>query len=260
MVRWDPGLYGTFADERARPFLDLTSRLDGLSPARVVDLGCGTGELTATLADRWPEAEVLGIDSSAEMLADAETVAAGRANLRFRQQAIEEWEPSGDVDLVVSNAALQWVPGHRDLLRSWLPRLHPAATVAVQIPGNEDSPSQVLLRQLAAEPRWAGALDGVGTVISRVGSMREYLDVFLESGHRVEGWETTYQHVLAGDDAVLQWLSGTRLRPYLAALGPSADAFVDELRPRLRAAYPAEHSATVFGFRRLFIVGRLVPT
>ncbi|WP_290472678.1 methyltransferase domain-containing protein [Leifsonia sp. 71-9] len=259
MVRWDPGVYGTFADERARPFLDLTSRLDGLSPARVVDLGCGTGELTATLADQWPEAEVLGIDSSAEMLAAAEAVASDRANLRFRQQAIQEWEPTADVDLVVSNAALQWVPGHRELLRSWLPRLHPAATVAVQIPGNEDSPSQVLLRQLAAEPRWAAALEGVDGVIARVGGMRDYLDVFLESGHRVEGWETTYQHVLTGDDAVLQWMRGTRLRPYAAALGASADAFIDELRPRLRAAYPAEHGATVFGFRRLFVVGGPVP-
>ncbi|MFF2050498.1 methyltransferase domain-containing protein [Leifsonia sp. NPDC058194] len=259
MVRWDPGLYETFADERARPFLDLTSRLGGLSPARIVDLGCGTGELTATLAARWPDAEVLGVDSSAEMLAAASTASAPaeHPNLRFRQQTIQDWEPEAGIDLVVSNAALQWVPGHRDLMRSWLPRLRPGATIAVQIPGNEDSPSQVLLRQLAAEPRWSVALDGVGDAIGRVGTMREYLDVFLETGHRVEGWETTYQHVLTGDDAVLRWLSGTRLRPYLAALGPAADAFLDDLRPRLRAAYPSRDGATVFGFWRLFVVGTI---
>lgn len=260
MVRWDPGLYGVFADERARPFLDLTSRLDGLRPSRVVDLGCGTGELTATLASRWPEAEVLGVDSSAEMLAATAELAAAHPNLSFQRGTIEDWEPDGSVDLVVSNAALQWVPGHRDLLRSWLTRLRPGATVAVQIPGNEDSPSQVLLRQLAAEPRWADALDGVGSVIARVGALRDYVDVFLEAGHRVEAWETTYQHILTGDDAVLQWLSGTRLRPFLAALGPRGGAFVEELRPRLRAAYPTRHGATVFGFRRLFFVGTVTTS
>jgi trans-aconitate 2-methyltransferase len=255
MVRWDPDRYRAFADERARPFLDLTSRLDGLTPERIVDLGCGTGELTATLADRWPDAEVLGIDSSPDMLAATGSLAASHPRLAFRHQAIESWEPDGEVDLVVSNAALQWVPGHRELMRAWLDRVRPGATIAVQVPGNEDSPSQVLVRELAAEPRWADALAEAGSAIPRVGSMRDYAEVFLDGGHRVEAWETTYQHVLRGEDAVLDWLSGTRLRPYLAALGAEADAFVDELRPRLRAAYPSVAGATLFPFRRLFVVG-----
>ncbi|WP_223359124.1 methyltransferase domain-containing protein [Leifsonia sp. ZF2019] len=259
VVRWDPERYRAFAEERARPFLDLTSRLDGLTPSRIVDLGCGTGELTATLADRWPDADVLGIDSSPDMLAATGPLAAEHPRLAFQEQAIEGWEPDPDVDLVVSNAALQWVPTHRELMRGWLTRLRPGATIAVQVPGNEDSASQVLVRELAAEPRWADALAGAGSAILRVGTMRDYVDVFLDGGHRVEAWETTYQHVLPGEDAVLGWLSGTRLRPYLAALGARADEFVEELRPRLRAAYPTVSGATLFPFRRLFVVGTARP-
>ncbi|WP_235493564.1 methyltransferase domain-containing protein [Leifsonia sp. Leaf336] len=258
MVRWDPQRYQAFADERSRPFHDLVSRVADLQPACVVDLGCGTGTLTATLAERWPEAEVVGVDSSPDMLAAAAPLTERHPRLSFVLQSIDDWEADDDLDLIVSNAALQWVPRHRELLRSWLPRLRPGTRIAVQIPGNEDSPSQVVLRDLAAQPEWADALADAGAAIPRVGSMRDYLDIFLEAGHHVEGWETTYQHVLTGEDAVLNWLEGTRLRPYRQRLGDRADAFVDELRPRLREAYPGVHGATVFGFRRLFFVGTIV--
>lgn len=257
MARWDPQQYLAFSDERSRPFSDLLSRVAGPRPARVVDLGCGTGRLTATLAELWPEAEVVGIDSSPEMLSAAAPYAERYPNLAFVLQSIDDWEPDPGIDLIVSNAALQWVPGHRDLLRSWLPRLRTGARVAVQVPGNEDSPSQIVLRELAGRPEWAAALSDVGADIPRVGGVRDYLDIFLEAGHRVEAWETTYQHVLTGEDAVLDWLEGTRLLAYRQRLGSRADAFVAELRPLLREAYPPAHGATVFGFRRLFFVGTI---
>jgi trans-aconitate 2-methyltransferase len=257
MVTWDPARYLTFADERSRPFHDLLARVGGGAPSKVVDLGCGTGELTATLAARWPEAEVLGIDSSAEMLASTDRLTAEHPGLSFAQHRIQDWRPTPDTDLVVSNAALQWVPDHRELLQSWAGLLQPGTRIAVQVPANEDSPSQSLLRELAAEPRWADTLETANSVIPRVGAIRDYLGIFLAEGHRIDGWETTYQHILTGEDAVLHWLEGTRLRAYRAALGDRADAFVAELRPRLREAYPMVDGVTVFPFRRLFFVAAI---
>lgn len=124
-MKWDPAKYVQFGDHRHRPFFDLTGRVDAESPAQVVDLGCGPGNLTATLAERWPGADVVGLDSSAEMLAKAEAVAQGTPSLRFAFMDIAKWMPSEDTGVVVSNAALQWVPGHQDMMRSWLAALRP---------------------------------------------------------------------------------------------------------------------------------------
>jgi trans-aconitate methyltransferase len=160
-MKWDPAKYVQFGDHRDRPFFDLTGRVDAESPMQVVDLGCGPGNLTATLAERWPEADVVGLDCSAEMLAKAEAVAEGTPCLRFALMDLTEWMPSAETGVVVSNAALQWVPGHQDMMRSWLAALRPGSWFAMQVPGNFNAPSHALMRGLAGSSRWAPNLRGV---------------------------------------------------------------------------------------------------
>ena len=173
-MKWDPAKYVQFGDYRDRPYFDLTARIRADAPRHVVDLGCGPGNLTATLAERWPEAEVLGLDSSPDMLAQAEHHAARATNLSFGLADIAAWSPSPETDVVVSNAALQWVPGHRELLPRWLAGLRPGAWFALQVPGNFNSPSHALMRALAESERWADRLAGVLRHDDAVGEGAEY--------------------------------------------------------------------------------------
>jgi trans-aconitate 2-methyltransferase len=251
-VRWDPAQYSRFAGERDRPFFDLTSRIDAVAPRHVVDIGCGQGRLTATLAARWPDAIVEGFDSSPEMIADA----AGLPGVTLSVADAADWRPSADVDVIVSNAALQWVPGHQQLMARWASALPSGGWVAVQVPGNFDSPSHVLMRRLAADERWAAKLQGVVHHADAVGTLESYAVVLLDAGLDADVWETTYIHVLHGDDPVLEWIRGTGLRPILAALSPSdASEYSRQLAAELRQAYPPGPHGTLFPFRRVFAVG-----
>jgi trans-aconitate 2-methyltransferase len=251
-MRWDPAQYGRFANERNRAFLDLTARIDATAPRHVVDVGCGPGHLTGLLAERWPQATVEGIDSSPEMIA----AAAGVSGVTFSIGDAAEWRPTGDVDVVVSNAALQWVPRHQRLMGEWAAALPRDGWLAVQVPGNFASPSHVLMRSLAEEPRWASDLAGALRHDDAVGTPQSYVSVLLDAGLVADVWETTYLHVLGGDDPVLEWMRGTGLRPLLGALSPQdADEFSAVYAARLRAAYPRGPHGTVFPFRRIFAVG-----
>jgi trans-aconitate 2-methyltransferase len=256
-VHWEPAKYAQFGDHRQRPFFDLTGRIDAAAPREVVDLGCGPGNLTATLAERWPEARVVGVDSSPEMLSKAEAHAEQAANLEFRLGDIAAWTPSQETDVVVSNAALQWVPEHRELLPDWLAALRPGAWFAFQVPGNFSSPSHTLLRELAESPAWRARLDGVLRHDDAVAEPAAYLDIMLRAGCAADAWETTYLQVLPGENAVLEWVRGTGLRPVLAALSPEdAAEFERGYGQRLAEAYPATEYGTVFPFRRIFVVAR----
>ena len=256
-MKWNPATYVQFGDHRQRPFFDLTSRIDAAAPREVVDLGCGPGNLTATLAERWPAAKVVGLDASAEMLAKAETQAGASANLEFRLGDIAAWTPSPGTEVVLSNAALQWVPEHLNLLPAWLAALRPGAWFALQVPGNFTSPSHTLMRELAESQAWAAKLDGVLRHDGAVADASRYLDIMLRAGYAADAWETTYLQVLPGDNAVLEWVRGTALRPVLAALSPAdADAFERDYGERLAEAYPSTEYGTVYPFRRIFAVGR----
>jgi trans-aconitate 2-methyltransferase len=259
---WDPTTYLAFADERSRPFVDLVARVGAEQPSLVVDIGCGPGQLTASLARRWPTARVLGVDSSPEMLAEA-AAHADPGRLDFERGDAATWSPPGPVDVVVSNATLQWVPGHRALLPTWVSWLRPGGWLAVQVPGNFDAPSHVELRALAGEARWAARLRDAGLLrgavedVAPVAEPADYAGDLAELGCRVDAWETTYLHLLTGEDAALGWVRGTALRPVLARLGEAEQAeFVAELAPRLRAAYPARPYGTPFPFRRVFFVAQ----
>ena len=251
---WDPGQYQHFGDERSRPFFDLLARVAPVDPGQIVDLGCGPGTLTATLASRWPGAEVRGIDSSPEMIEAARALPTAEGRLSFALGDVRDWRPDGRVDVIVSNAVLQWVPDHLVVVARWGGFLQPGGWLAFQVPGNFDQPSHASLRELAGSDRWRDLLAGV-PLNRQAADPAEYLDLLARAGLEVDAWETTYLHVLQGEDAVLDWYKGTGLRPVLAALPPDQAAeFLKGYRERMAAAYPAAPYGTVFPFRRVFVV------
>jgi trans-aconitate 2-methyltransferase len=251
-MKWDPVQYARYAGERNRPFFDLTSRIDIQSPRTVIDLGCGSGELTLTLADRWPAAMIRGIDSSAEMIEKAPP----SRSVTFTVGAAQDFDATG-TDVLVSNALLQWVPGHTDLLLNWSHQLNPGGWLAFQVPANFDAASHRLMRELADSPSWHERLHGVLRGADAVAEPGAYLDLLIRQGLQVDVWQTEYLHVLQGPDPVLDWVRGTGLRPALAALNDQdAAAFCTEYAAALRTAYPPQPYGTVFGFTRTFVLAR----
>lgn len=254
---WDPAAYLRFAGERARPFADLLAQVRHAAPAAVVDLGCGEGALTASLASRWPAARVVGVDSSAEMLAAAAAHADGD-RVSFLRADVRDWAPGGPVDVVVSNAVLHWVPGHADLLGTWAGWLAPGGELAVQVPGNSREPTHALLAGLCRSPRWSDRAAPVAPRPDAVLDPAGYLEVLSAAGLAADVWETTYTHVLTGPDPVLGWVRSTVLRPVLAALAEDERAeLTSAYAAALRQAYPVRpDGTTLLPFRRVFAVGR----
>jgi trans-aconitate 2-methyltransferase len=252
---WDPAVYARYGTERSRPFADLVARIGSSRPRAVADLGCGSGELTATLAERWPDARITGIDSSPEMIARAARLGTG---VDFRVGDLRDWRPGPDIDVLVTNAVLQWVPDHRELLDRWVRELPGGAVIAMQVPGNFDAPSHRALREVGRRPPYAGAL-GDELRETPVDDAAGYATRLTGLRAGVDAWETTYVHLLpaAGEHPVLRWMEGTALRPVRARLDDAAWAgFRADLGSRLAAAYPVENGLVVFPFRRIFVVAR----
>ncbi|MGH3362163.1 MAG: trans-aconitate 2-methyltransferase [Nocardioides sp.] len=250
MHTWDPDRYLAYADERGRPFVELVGRIAAEDPRTVVDLGCGPGNLTALLADRWPGADVRGVDSSPEMIAAARRDVAGIA---FDVADLRSWQPTTPVDVLVCNATLQWLPDHLDLLPSLVDKVAPGGWLAFQVPGNFAEPSHTIRRDLAAEEPYAAHTAGVAAPDSH--DPATYLETLAAHGCTVDAWETTYLHVLTGEDPVFTWVSGTGARPTLQALPEELrPAFEAEFKRRLSAAYPPREDGVVLPFRRIFVV------
>jgi trans-aconitate 2-methyltransferase len=251
---WDPEQYLRYAQERERPFWDLVGRIPVRSPCHVVDLGCGPGTATAGLVRHWPEASVLGIDSSEPMIAQA--AAHGGPRLTFRLGDAVGWKPeAGSVDVILSNATLQWVPDHMALFAEWLVGLAPGGALAFQVPGNFEAPSHALLADLAGSAPWRDKLAGVGVRTDQP-TPSDYHRHLRELGAAVDVWETTYYQVLTGPDPVLAWVRGSALRPILGALvTDDAAEFEAVYAEALRRAYPpGPGGETLFPFRRVFVV------
>lgn len=254
MSDWDPEHYGRYADERSRPYGDLVARIRARHPRRVVDLGCGSGELTASLRHRWPAAEIVGIDASPAMISKARTIR-GIDDLRFLERDLRSWRPDHDTDVMISNAALQWVPEHRDLLPGLVERLAPDGWLAFQVPGNFGEPSHRLLHELARTEPYATHTAEVLRPSSA--GPADYLADLSALGCTVDAWETTYLHVLTGEDPVFTWISSTGARPVLQALPEDLrETFETAYKDRLRAAYPEQAYGTVMPFRRIFVVAQ----
>jgi trans-aconitate 2-methyltransferase len=254
---WDPRQYAKFSSERARPFLDLLAQVRLSAVRNAADLGCGPGEMTRLLAERWPEAQIVGVDNSEEMLAKAAAHAIpGR--LRFERGDLESWRATEPLDLLISNAALHWAKDHERLLASWSSMLAPGGVLAVQMPYRFRTRSQRAIDAVVREPRWSERLAGVGLGEDSVKPLSWHVRCLQALGLEVNAWKTTYYHILSGDDPVLEWLKGTGLRPLLARLNEQqTEDFLQELGGRLRAAYPKKNGTTLLPFPRLFFVATL---
>jgi len=259
-MKWDPAKYTEFSDYRGRPYKDLLGQLSEINPKKIVDLGCGPGNMTRLLAQRWPDAQVTGLDSSAEMIAKAQS-AEHEENLEFALADARVWQPEEETDLLFSNAMLQWLPEHRELLTSWLENMKVGSYVAIQMPGNFASPSHALMREVAESPKWVHKLGGVlrgGTV---VGEPDEYQRLLLSAGFQANVWESTFHQLLMGDDPIVDWVRGTALLPVKATLNSSEYVeFENDYRGAVSASYPSFQAPdgtrlTNFPFRRLFMVG-----
>jgi trans-aconitate 2-methyltransferase len=253
-MSWSARQYTQFEAERTRPVRDLLHAVDPARRERVVDLGCGPGNSTAVLAAGFPGAEVTGLDSSPDMI---EAARKRLPDVRFDLADISTWDEPGPYDVILANAVLQWVPDHETLLPRLAGKLADGGCLAVQMPDNLDEPAHRLMREIAAETRWADKLAGAaGARAPRLGAAYYYA---LLKPHvaRVDVWLTTYHHVLAGGpDAVVEWFKGSGLRPFLAPLDAAeAAAFLAEYRDVIAMAYPPQADGSVLlPFPRLFIV------
>lgn len=251
-VSWEPERYLKYGSLRLRPALDLLMRVRHDSPRRVVDLGCGPGTVTNVLAERWPDAEIIGVDSSAEMLARA---AAAYPRLMWVDADIAHWRTDVPADVIFSNAALHWLDDHEGLFARLAGNLAPAGVLAVQMPANFDAPSHRSIRALADGAKWSSCL--AGARMGAVMSAERYWTLMSSLFDSVELWETIYWQRLQGENAVLEWLQGTTLVPYLARLDEGQRAeFLAELGVELLRAYPVRADGDVlFPFKRLFMIG-----
>ena len=255
-MRWDPGQYLRFGDARARPFADLMARVPAEAPDLVVDLGCGPGNLTRTLAERWPGADVVGVDSSAEMVERALADGDG-PRLGFEVGDLSEWAPDRPVDVLTSNATLQWVPGHLDLLPQLVSAVRPGGWLAFQVPGNFSEPTHTVLADLLQEPRWRARLAGIDLESPYSEEPSSYLAALVALGCSADVWETTYLQMLEGPDAIVSWMTGTGLRPVLGVLDDAEhQEFLAQYRERVSPAYPEQDVGTVLPYRRIFAVAQ----
>ena len=254
-MAWDPKTYLDFEDERTRPAQDLLARVSLISAARVVDLGCGPGNSTELLCERFPNAHVVGTDTSEAMLASARE---RLPQCRFEQSDVSAWAPEVAPDLVFANALLQWVPNHEALFPRLFATLAPGGVLAVQMPDNLSEPSHRLMREVAASGPWSSAIGDASSVRAAILSANGYYDLLAPSAAAVEIWRTAYQHPMASAAAIVDWLRATGFRPFLDPLSDEQrTAFLAEYERRIAEAYPARADGKrLLAFPRLFIVAR----
>jgi len=254
---WDPNQYRRYSDYRLRPALDLIERIPVAAPRSIIDLGCGTGNVTRLLARRWPEASVVGLDHSPEMLAEAKP---GEPDaIQWVQADLRDWQPDREADLVFSNATLHWVPDHRALFPKLIRWIGPGGALAVQMPRSWGLASHRLMRETLAELELGSPDLRYSLETEPVETPQTYYTILAPLVRHIDLWETEYLQALEGPDPVLEWVKGTGLRPVLLALaGEERNRFLKEYGARLRIAYPpTSDGRTLYPFRRLFVVAQV---
>ena len=251
-MSWNPEQYLKFSQPRLRPALDLLARVPSHDPAWVYDLGCGAGNVTALLAERWPRATLIGVDNSAAMLAQA---AQALPQVRWLKQSLTDWQPDRPADVIFSNAALHWLPDHAQLLGTLVDKLAPGGVLAVQMPRNFAAPSHTLIATTVRAGPWRSKLEPLlrPAPVAEPADYHAWLSPLAAS---LDIWESEYLQVLSGQDPVKEWTKGTWLTQFLERLdGVQSAAFEADYAQRLRSAYPPlSDGRTLFPFRRLFIV------
>lgn len=253
-MSWDPSQYLKFSGTRFRPAIDLLNRVPQATPKLVYDLGCGTGNVTRALVERWPGAEVIGVDSSTEMLAGARDAVPGA---RFVQADLNTWQPEAPPEVIYSNAALQWLDGHDTLFPRLMAKLAPGGTLAVQMPRNHQAPSHTSMETAAHDGPWESKLKPVLRT-SPTAPPEIYYDILTPHAAQLDIWEQVYLQVLEGDNPVVQFTKGSALKPLLDSLqGEQKAGFEKRYAELIRAAYPPRpNGRTLFPFRRLFIIAQ----
>jgi trans-aconitate 2-methyltransferase len=251
-MNWNPQQYARFAGQRLRPALDLLARIPLEQPRTVVDLGCGTGNVTRILRSRWPHARICGVDGSPQMLAEARKE---EADIEWEHSELGSWNPAEKYHVVFSNAALHWLDDHAALFARLAGCIAPGGVLGVQMPRNFGAPSHTLMHELASSPPWRDVLAPLLRPMP-VLEPAAYYGILAPRVRSLDIWETEYLQVLEGENPVAEWTKGTWLAPLLAALAPGGRAgFEAEYRRRVAQAYPRrEDGKTLFPFRRLFIV------
>lgn len=253
MAAWNPSEYLRFGDERTRPSQDLVSRIRVDDPATIVDLGCGPGNSTQVLRRRWPNSCVLGVDSSPDMIAAAREA---HPDQEWVLGDIESWTGEAPIDVVFSNAALQWVPGHAELVRRLFAQVAPGGALAFQIPSVAYSDLRAIIHEIAENAAWASRMSAARNALT----MEEppvYYDALAPLARSIDMWETEYYHVMASPATIVAWITSTGLRPFLDALDTEGerDHFLAALNARVAEAYVRRSDGRVlFPFRRVFLI------
>jgi trans-aconitate 2-methyltransferase len=253
-MTWSATQYVKFEEERTRPVRDLVARIPLAHAASAADLGCGPGNSTEVLRERYPGARVVGVDSSADMI---EAARERMPDIAFKIADIRDWRADGPLDVILSNAALHWIHGHETLLPALMAKLGPRGALAVQLPDNLDQPSHLLVRKIAAAGPWAAKLKDAANARAEPHGAEWYFRLLRSHARHVDIWRTTYYHLLAGGaHDILEWSKGTDLRPFLDPLNSAErEVFLTRAEAAIADAYPAEPDGTVLlPFPRLFFV------
>ena len=253
MTDWNPILYSKFEAQRMRAARDLLARIPLNSARLVYDLGCGPGNSAELLLRRFPDATVIGLDTSDAMLAHAR-LRAPRA--RFSKQDIADWSPEDQPDLIFANAALQFLPDHHRLFPRLMSYLAPGGTLAAQMPNTARESSHALMRMVAAEGPWSSRLVPIAKTQPLIAGYEDYYDWLRTGASQVDIWMTTYVHPLDGPQSIADWFAGSNLQPFLEQLGDDERCeFLARYRAGLREAYPAQPDGrTLFAYPRLFVI------
>ncbi len=253
MADWSAAQYLHFEAERTRPAADLLARVPDGPIDRVADLGCGPGNSTELLRDRFPQAAIVGVDSSDDMLTKARS---RLPRVSFEKADIARWRADAPFDLIFANAVLQWIPDHIAVMVRLISDLAPGGRLAAQMPDNLDQPSHALMRKVAARAPFSARLAGAAAAREEIGAFVDYYAALAPVCAEIEAWRTTYVHALSGPDAIVDWVASTGLRPFLAPLAPDErQAFLAQYREEIAAAYPPLADGRVLlPFPRLFVV------